>query len=138
MHLLRNSVESSFWGERERPRILMNVRCSRKKLESTEKLLQPVPLIGILTGRFNTLFRSSVLGGLFHFCHVSLSCTPVNSDLDLFGYLLSQNLQQKLWSSSQELKHGTLTCPAHDREIRSSPLQVKYIPSVKSLSGFVM
>lgn len=124
--------------ERERARTLMNVECFRKKLESTERLLEPVPIIGILTGRFNTSFRSSVLCGLCHFCHVSFSCTPVNSDFDLFVYLLSLNLQQKLWSSSQELKHGTLTCPAHDHEIRSSPFQVKYFPSVKALSGFIM
>lgn len=110
----------------------MNVKCFRKKLESTERLLEPVPIIGILTGRFNTSFRNSVLCGLCHFCHVSFSCTPVNSDFDLFVYLLSLNLQQKLWSSSQELKHGTLTCPAHDHEIRSSPFQVKYFPSVKA------
>ncbi|KAG5538496.1 hypothetical protein RHGRI_019168 [Rhododendron griersonianum] len=84
---------------------------TRKKLESTERLLEPVPIIGILT---------------------------VYSDFDLFVYLLSLNLQQKLWSSSQELKHGTLTCPAHDSEIHSSPFQVKYFPAVKALSGFIM
>lgn len=76
----------------------------RQKLESSQKKLEPVPLIGFLTG---LLIK-------FHIIH-KIADSRVYLHLLILFLVLSWTLQRKLWSFWRELSHGTLTY--RDREV---------------------
>ena len=116
MHLSQNSFDQFLFCSLSggKNQLLMCFKYIRKRLENTERLLEPVPIIGTLTGSFLFLPFKCVQPYLVWFLYVGMIYALIC--LFIFFFNVFANVQQRLWSSSLELKHGTLTCQVHDIE----------------------
>ena len=82
----------------------------RQKLESSQKRVEPVPLIGFLTG--------------FFALKIFITFTRLLLIIDFFLRCVLY-LQRKLWSFWWELSHGTLTYRDLEWLVRSSKARAK-------------
>lgn len=99
----------------------------RQKLESSQKTVEPVPLIGFLTG---LLYDSHFIHKLYSFI------TDSSSSLALTDFVCVEKLQRKLWSFWLEHSHGTPTY--RDREVKLALVQrSNIIAIVESWCRFV-